>query len=56
MIKLILFDIDGTMIRSAGAGSMAFGRAFGTLFNLPEGAALLDGAEPLIDAHRIGKI
>ena len=44
MIKLILFDIDGTMIRSAGAGSMAFGRAFGTLFNLPEGAALLDFA------------
>ena len=44
MIKLILFDIDGTMIRSAGAGSMAFGRAFGTLFNLPEGAKTLDFA------------
>jgi phosphoglycolate phosphatase len=44
MIKLILFDIDGTLIRSAGAGSMAFGRAFGTLFNLPEGAASLDFA------------
>ena len=44
MIKLILFDIDGTMIRSAGAGSMAFGRAFGTLFNLPDGAASLDFA------------
>jgi phosphoglycolate phosphatase len=44
MIKLILFDIDGTMIRSAGAGSMAFGQAFGTLFNLPKGAETLDFA------------
>lgn len=44
MIKLILFDIDGTMIQSDGAGGMAFGRAFGTLFNLPEGAETLDFA------------
>jgi len=44
MIKLILFDIDGTLIRSAGAGSMAFGRAFDTLFNLPDGAQSLDFA------------
>ncbi|MDG1890241.1 MAG: HAD hydrolase-like protein [Verrucomicrobiota bacterium] len=44
MIKLILFDIDGTLIRSVGAGSMAFGRAFDTLFNLPDAAQGLDFA------------
>ena len=38
MIKLILLDIDGTMIHAKGAGGLAFGRAFGSMFNLPDGA------------------
>ena len=44
MIRLILFDIDGTLIRSAGSGSVAFGRTFETLFNLPEAAKHLEFA------------
>ncbi len=33
MIKLVLFDIDGTLIRTDGAGVRAFGKVFETLFN-----------------------
>ncbi|MEO6034268.1 MAG: HAD hydrolase-like protein [Verrucomicrobiota bacterium] len=38
MIKLVLFDIDGTLIRSGGAGVKAFARAFETEFGLSDGA------------------
>ena len=32
----MLFDIDGTLIRSGGAGVKAFGKTFATEFRLPE--------------------
>jgi phosphoglycolate phosphatase len=35
MVRLILFDIDGTLIRTNGAGVKAFARAFESEFNLP---------------------
>jgi len=36
VIRLVLFDIDGTLIRSGGAGVKSFERAFATQFNLPQ--------------------
>jgi phosphoglycolate phosphatase len=36
VIRLVLFDIDGTLIRTGGAGVKAFGKTFATEFNLPE--------------------
>ena len=37
MIRLVLFDIDGTLIHSGGAGVKAFGRAFAAEFGLANG-------------------
>jgi phosphoglycolate phosphatase-like HAD superfamily hydrolase len=37
MIRLVLFDVDGTLIRTGGAGVKAFGRTFASEFNLPNG-------------------
>ncbi|MBI4324989.1 MAG: HAD family hydrolase [Chloroflexi bacterium] len=34
MIRLVLFDIDGTLIRTGGAGVKAFERTFATEFNV----------------------
>ncbi len=39
MIRLVLFDIDGTLIRTGGAGVNAFGRAFETEFQISNGVA-----------------
>jgi len=39
MIRLVLFDIDGTLIHTDGAGIKAFGKAFEMMFNIPDGAA-----------------
>lgn len=39
MVKLVLFDIDGTLIRSGGAGVKAFGRAMETIFKIPNATA-----------------
>ncbi len=36
MVRLVLFDIDGTLIRSGGAGVRAFERTFAEVFGLPE--------------------
>lgn len=36
MIRLVLFDIDGTLIRSGGAGVRAFGQAFASAFDAPQ--------------------
>ncbi|MEK7684300.1 MAG: HAD family hydrolase [Verrucomicrobiota bacterium] len=36
MIRLVLFDIDGTLIRTGGAGVKAFARTFATAFNVPD--------------------
>mgnify|MGYP000250597459 CR=1 FL=1 len=38
MIRLALFDIDGTLIRTHGAGVRAFARAFAAEFGLSNGA------------------
>jgi phosphoglycolate phosphatase-like HAD superfamily hydrolase len=37
MIRLVLFDIDGTLIHTGGAGVKAFARTFATEFNVPTG-------------------
>jgi phosphoglycolate phosphatase len=37
VIRLVLFDIDGTLIHSGGAGVKAFARAFASEFNVPNG-------------------
>jgi phosphoglycolate phosphatase-like HAD superfamily hydrolase len=37
MVRLVLFDIDGTLIRTGGAGVKAFARVFETEFGLVEG-------------------
>jgi phosphoglycolate phosphatase-like HAD superfamily hydrolase len=36
VIRLVLFDIDGTLIRTGGAGVKAFGETFATEFGLPD--------------------
>lgn len=47
MVRLVLFDIDGTLIRSGGAGEKAFAAAARTLFNI------LDGTEGVRFAGRV---
>jgi phosphoglycolate phosphatase-like HAD superfamily hydrolase len=37
MVRLVLFDIDGTLIVSGGAGGSAFGRVCATVFHVPDG-------------------
>ncbi len=37
MVRLVLFDIDGTLVHTGGAGIKAFARVFATEFNLPNG-------------------
>jgi phosphoglycolate phosphatase len=37
MIRLVLFDIDGTLIHTGGAGERAFARVFATQFGLHNG-------------------
>ncbi len=37
MVSLVLFDIDGTLIRTGGAGITAFDRAAGAVFGRPNG-------------------
>src|SRR6266403_1151738 len=37
MVRLILFDIDGTLIRTDGAGIKAFAKVFATEFNAVDG-------------------
>jgi len=37
MVELVLFDIDGTLIRTGGAGVEAFRRVFATEFNATDG-------------------
>lgn len=48
---LLLFDIDGTLVRTAGAGRRALNRAFEELFGVPSGleGVRLDGnTDPMI--------
>jgi phosphoglycolate phosphatase-like HAD superfamily hydrolase len=37
MTRLVLFDIDGTLVLTGGAGTKAFAKVFATEFNLPNG-------------------
>jgi len=37
MVRLVLFDIDGTLIRTGGAGVKAFGKVFQTEFGAVDG-------------------
>lgn len=37
MVELVLFDIDGTLVRTGGAGVEAFRRVFATEFNATDG-------------------
>ena len=37
MIRLVLFDIDGTLIHTSGAGEKAFARVFANLFGIASG-------------------
>lgn len=37
MVRLVLFDIDGTLVHTGGAGVRAFGHAFAAEFNLRQG-------------------
>ena len=42
MVRMILFDIDGTLIESDGAGAEAFERVFRSIFGVEGAAAELD--------------
>ena len=41
MIRLVLFDIDGTLVHTGGAGVKAFARAFATEFGVGDGTERL---------------
>ena len=41
MIRLVLFDIDGTLIHTSGAGEKAFARVFANLFGISDGTEKL---------------
>lgn len=41
MVRLVLFDIDGTLIRTGGAGMKAFEETFAEVFGLPEATKTL---------------
>jgi len=46
MVRLVLFDIDGTLVHTGGAGIKAFAKTFATQFNA------LDGVEKISFAGR----
>lgn len=64
MIRVVLFDIDGTLIHTHGAGRRAFARAFADEFNLPHatdgvsfaGRTDHDIARSIFCAHAIAPI
>ena len=37
MVRLVLFDIDGTLVRTGGAGMRAFAKTFASEFNTADG-------------------
>ena len=41
MVRLVLFDIDGTLIQTDGAGVKAFARAFEIEFGIADGTERL---------------
>jgi phosphoglycolate phosphatase len=41
MVRLVLFDIDGTLVHTGGAGTKAFARAFASEFGIADGTERL---------------
>jgi phosphoglycolate phosphatase len=41
MVRLVLFDVDGTLVRTGGAGVQAFVRVFSTEFGIADGVERL---------------
>jgi phosphoglycolate phosphatase-like HAD superfamily hydrolase len=41
MVRLVLFDIDGTLVHTGGAGTKAFSQTFSHIFGLKHGAELM---------------
>jgi phosphoglycolate phosphatase len=39
MVRVVLFDIDGTLLHTGGAGERAFGQVARSVFNLPQGTS-----------------
>ena len=37
MVRLVLFDIDGTLVHTGGAGVKAFAKTFASEFNVADG-------------------
>jgi len=37
MVRLVLFDVDGTLVHTGRAGTRAFAQTFATVFNAPNG-------------------
>src|ERR1039457_6528858 len=37
MVRLVLFDVDGTLVHTGGAGKNAFARTFAAAFNAHDG-------------------
>jgi len=37
MVRLVLFDVDGTLVHTGRAGTQAFAKTFATEFNAPDG-------------------
>lgn len=44
VVRLVLFDIDGTLIRTGGAGVKAFERTLASAFGVPDGTAAIQFA------------
>src|SRR4051794_27104806 len=44
MLRLVLFDIDGTLIKTGGAGEKAFAKVSATEFGIPHGTKNLNFA------------
>jgi phosphoglycolate phosphatase len=36
MVRLVLFDVDGTLVHTGGAGKAAFGKTLASVFNAPD--------------------
>ena len=44
MVRLVLFDIDGTLVHTGGAGIKAFAKTFATEFNAHDGVEKINFA------------
>ena len=61
MVRLVLFDIDGTLVHTGGAGVKAFAKVFATEFGAADGCERLKFAgrtdvslvREFFDLHRI---